>query len=228
MSQTTTLRRVRVLLTALLGVLFVGMLLYRFVLPRLAAAPVASDPHQGMHDTVADPAYKGTWLDPPKPLGDFTLTSQEGTPLSLSDLRGKPALLFFGYTSCPDVCPTTLADFKQIQTALGVQAEDVTFVLVSVDGVRDTPARLAEYLKPFGNGFVGLTGDSTTVAQVAKTFGAYFEPVDGAGGGDYLVDHGAYTFLVDDAGNLRAVYSYGTRPDLLATDLRQLLDERAS
>jgi protein SCO1 len=227
MSQMTTLQKARALLTALLGVLLVGMLAYRFALPRLIAAPVATNPHEGMH-AAADPAYQGTWLEPPKPLGDFTLTSQQGRPLSLSDLRGKPALLFFGYTSCPDVCPTTLADFKQIQTALGAQAEEVSFVLVSVDGVRDTPARLAEYLKPFGAGFVGLTGDAATVAQVAKSFGAYFEPVDSSGGGDYLVDHGAYTFLVDDAGNLRAVYSYGTRPEVLATDLRQLLSQSAS
>src|SRR5262245_40036804 len=109
-------------------------------------------------------------LEPPKALVDFTLTSQANKPLKLSDLKGKLALMTFGYTNCPDVCPATLAKFTQIKEQLAADASRVNFVFISVDGVRDTPDVLTTYLKQFDPSFVGLTGDEPTMRAVGKDY----------------------------------------------------------
>ena len=170
--------------------------------------------------------YTGTVLDPPKELKDFTLTSHTGAPVSLSDLRGRPVLLFFGYTHCPDVCPTTLGEWKKIKAGLGNAARDVAFVFVGVDSKRDTPEALAQFLGKFDPDFTGLTGDEATIHAVAKDFGLDLHSHAGEGNHvDYLVDQSSPTFLLHRDGDLRVVFSPGTGPDIVSAQIRKLLGQ---
>lgn len=164
----------------------------------------------------------GTLLDPPKEVGDFTLTDQDGRLFRLSDLRGKVALLFFGYTHCPDICPTTLAEFKRVKASLGDEAERVAFVFVSVDGARDTSERLAAYVRAFDPQFIGLTGDDAALRPIARDFGVFYQRVNYESDANYLVDHTASTFVIDQDGRLRLVFPYGTDPAAIVTRLRAL------
>jgi protein SCO1/2 len=164
----------------------------------------------------------GTLLDPPKEVSDFTLTDQDGQPFRLSDLRGRVALLFFGYTNCPDICPTTLSEFKRVKALLGDDAQRVAFVFVSVDGARDTPERLAAYVRAFDPQFIGLTGDDAALRPIARDFGVFYQRVNYESDANYLVDHTASTFVVDQQGRLRLVFPYGTDPSAIVTRLRAL------
>jgi protein SCO1/2 len=164
----------------------------------------------------------GTVYDPPLQVGDFTLTSNTGQPLSLSDLHGKAVVLFFGYTHCTDVCPTTMADFKRVKAALGGDADRVAFVFISVDGARDTPDVLAAYVHAFDPDFIGLTGDEQTVRAVAQDYGVFFQRVD-SGTADYEVQHTSTSFVVDPEGRLRIVFPYQTDPAIMAQRIQALL-----
>ena len=168
----------------------------------------------------------GTPVDPPRVLRDFTLTDLEGQPMRLSDLRGRLALLFFGYTSCPDVCPTTLVDFAQVKRLLGEQSSQVAFVFISVDGTRDTPAVLKRYVKHFDKDFIGMTGPEDDVRRIGADYGLYFErqPLPGSQAG-YSVDHTAVAYLVDREGRMIMLYAYSTPASVISADLRKLLSE---
>jgi protein SCO1/2 len=171
-------------------------------------------------------AFDGiTQVEPPRALPDFTLTDQRGEPFSLSDLRGKMALLFFGFTHCPDVCPLTLLEFKQVKSALGKQAEDVAFVFISIDGARDTPEVLAEYVGGFDESFIGLTGDDATLTRIGSDYNLYFARRANPSGSadDYIMDHTSSAFLVNRSGDLTAVYAYGTQSDVIAGDIQTRL-----
>ena len=165
----------------------------------------------------------GTLLDPPKEVSDFTLTSDTNQPFHLSDLRGKVAVLFFGYTHCPDVCPTTMADFKRVKADLGDDAARVVFVFISVDGARDTPDRLATYVHAFDPDFIGLTGDDATLRAIAQDYGVFFQRVNYDNPDNYLVDHTATSFAVGPEGKLRAVFSNQSDPAGMAQRIRSLL-----
>jgi protein SCO1 len=170
--------------------------------------------------------YDGsTAIDPPRDMPDFTLTSHTGEPISLSDLRGRVTLMYFGYTHCPDFCPTTLAEFKQIKEALGDDAENVAFVLISVDGSRDTPEVLNEYLSRFDAGFIGMTGEEGAVEQIGTDYGLHVEKLPGSGGNaeEYLVDHAANVYLIDPQGRLTTIYMYGTEPEVIIEDVQVAL-----
>jgi len=191
----------------------------------VALAACGSDGGSDAPGPTATPR-PGTVLDPPKEIGDFTLTSHTGDPLSLSDLRGKAVLLFFGYTHCPDVCPMTLAEFKQVKRELGEAADRVAFVFASVDGERDTPERLAAYVGAFDPDFIGLTGDEATLREIGRDYGLFFQrsTYDNTQA-DYLVDHTASSFVVGPEGRLRIVYPYQTDPAIIAEGIAALLDE---
>ena len=173
-------------------------------------------------------------VEPPLLVQDFTLTSQSGQPLSLSELRGRPVLLFFGYTHCPDECPLTLAEFTQVKSQLGDLGEKVHFLFISVDGERDTPSVVAEFLRRFDDSFVGMTGDSDSLRQLGTRFGLMFEAVVLGNDGsqrpatnqdeNYFVSHISPSFLIDQDGYLSRVFSYGTKADVIASNLRQFLD----
>ncbi|GAB4574096.1 MAG: SCO family protein [Anaerolineae bacterium] len=169
----------------------------------------------------------GEVIDPPRQIPDFTLVTQDGEPFRFSDLAGKPALLYFGYTHCPDVCPLTLAEMRQAAEILGPHANDITLVFVSVDGQRDTPERLRQFLPQFGVDILGLTTtDPDELEAATKAFDVYYEleDVEDTQAG-YLVAHTASTFLVDAAGQLRMIFAYRTPPSLLAEGLLAVLDE---
>ncbi len=173
---------------------------------------------------VAPDAPSGTLLDPPKELADFTLTSHTGAPLSLQDLRGRTALVFFGYTNCPDVCPLTMAEWKKVKQNLGDAAKDVAFVFISVDPKRDTPEVVARFVGGYDPSFTGLTGDEPELQAVAKNFGVFFHAHEDDGSGKPpLVDHSSPSFLLDRNGRMHMVYSYGMPADTITADIRELL-----
>jgi len=167
-------------------------------------------------------------VEPPKQLVDFEMPSNTGEDVKLSDFRGKPVLLFFGYTHCPDYCPTTLGEFKQIKKQLGEQGDDVAYVFISVDGERDTPDVLNRYVTTFDPSFVGLQGTSENLQPIAKDYGLYAKKntqVESAGG--YLVDHTVVTYLIDKQGQLRVFYPFGVQPSTISTDVETMLKEQA-
>ncbi len=175
-------------------------------------------------EDMSSGSYRGTRIDPPQQLADFTLTSHTGAPLRLSDLRGRPVLLFFGYTNCPDICPTTLGEWKQVKTRLGESADQVAFVFVGVDSKRDTPAAMARFVRKFDPAFVGLSGDEGAIRAAGKEFGLYIKPhAAGTSHGGDLVDHSSASYLIDPDGRLRMVYSYGVPADVISGDIRKLL-----
>ncbi|MBZ0303404.1 MAG: SCO family protein [Anaerolineae bacterium] len=164
----------------------------------------------------------GTLVDPPRKLADFTLTGIDSQPLSLSDLAGKVTLLYFGYTHCPDVCPLTLGDFKQIKEQLGPQADQINFVMISVDGERDTPEYLQRYLSAFDPTFLGMTGSGDDLKRVGVDYGLYFH-LNKEEGENYTVDHTASIFMIDPQGNLRTIFTYGTEPEVITEYIQNLL-----
>ncbi len=198
---------------------WVGLILI-LVLAGCAAPGAAPTPQP------AGPPTAGTPLDPPREVADFTLTSQAGEPLSLSDLEGRLVLLYFGYTFCPDICPTTLAELVYVRRNLGDQADEVQVVFVSVDGERDTPEVLRHYLGAFDESFLGLTGEEMEIRKIGADYGLYFEKREVEGtSADYLVDHTAASFLIDRQRRLRMIYGYGTPADVISSDIQRLLEE---
>jgi protein SCO1 len=170
--------------------------------------------------------YQGTEVKPPVVLTDWTFTSSTGEPLSLHDLKGRPVLLFFGYTSCPDVCPTTLGEFKQVKQQLGDAAEQVAFVFISVDAPRDTPETLARYVRAFDSSFIGVAGDDAELERVGKDYGLYYKRnAPKAGETGYMVDHPGTSYLIDREGQLRVLYSFGTEAQVMSAGVRRLLAE---
>ena len=169
------------------------------------------------------PTFHGTVIQSPDLAADFTLTASTGGQLSLSDLRGKVVLLYFGYTFCPDACPTTLSELKKVPAALGDRADEVQVVMVSVDPQRDTPEVLREYLSYFDPSFLGLTGTEEEVLAAATPLGIYFSAHEGSAASGYLVDHTTTILVIDKAGYLRLLYGFETQGEDIAADMRYLV-----
>lgn len=167
--------------------------------------------------------FRGTELVSDKPAPDFTLTRADGQPASLSDFRDKVVVLYFGYTFCPDVCPTTLTDMKQVMKLLGKKADDVQFIMVSVDPERDTPEKLNEYVTYFDPRFIGLTGTPDELVAAATPFGVIFEKHEGTAATGYLVDHTASLNIIDKDGRMRLLFPFDAAPEDIADDLEHLL-----
>lgn len=165
----------------------------------------------------------GILLDATSEPADFTLNSSLGRPVSLADYRGKHTLLYFGYTFCPDVCPTTLADLRMMMTALGDKAQDVQVLFVSVDPERDTPERLAAYLTYFDPSFVGLTGTPQEIEPIASKFGIFYQKHEADSAANYLVDHTSVVVVVDPEGRPRLVFPHGTSGEQMAEDMGKLI-----
>jgi protein SCO1/2 len=151
------------------------------------------------------------------------LPDADGKPRSLADWRGKVVVVFFGYTQCPDVCPTTMAELAQIRTLLGADGDRLQTVFVTIDPERDTPEVLKAYLANFGPNVVGLRGDAEQTKAAAKEFKIFYAKVPGKMTGSYTMDHSAASFVFDPAGRVRLFVPYGADTKLLAGDLKQLL-----
>ncbi|WP_336969158.1 SCO family protein [Brevundimonas aurantiaca] len=145
--------------------------------------------------------------------GDFHLVNQDGAPVDQTMLNGKWSLVFFGFTYCPEFCPTTLAELAAVQQRLGARADDLQIVFVSIDPERDTPQQLKDYLSSdgFPKGTIGLTGTPDQVAQAAKAYRAYYEKV-GEGEG-YTMNHSLTVYLMGPDGRFRSAVAYGLGPD---------------
>jgi protein SCO1 len=168
-------------------------------------------------------ALKAGVFTPPRLAPDFSLQGSDGRALNLSHYRGKVVVLGFGYTSCPDVCPTTLATLAQARRTLGPAARDVQVVYVTVDPERDVVERMRKYLGGFDPTFVGGTGTADKLSAVRKDYGILAEKK--TYGDTYAVAHSSYTYLIDRAGNLRALMPYGHGADDYVHDLNILLKE---
>lgn len=170
-----------------------------------------------------EPPSSVQYLDPPAELRDFTLTAADGLPVQLSDFRGAPVLLFFGYTHCPDICPTTLGEFRAIKDALGAGGEQVRFVFVSVDGARDRPEVVGAFVERFDDSFIGLTGSEADLRAVASDYFLHVAHAEAGSAAGYLVDHTSYSYLIGPDGRLRAIYPFDTPPDTITGDLEAVL-----
>lgn len=156
--------------------------------------------------------------------GPLQLTEFGGRVFDIREQRGNVVMLFFGYTHCPDVCPTTMADFAGVKRTLGALAARVRFVMVTVDPARDTPEAIQQYVRAFDPGFIGLAGDSATTAQIMRGYyvAAYRDPTETPG--EYTVTHSATVFVIDPEGRIAHRFGFGQgRTEQLAAAVRRLL-----
>ncbi len=172
---------------------------------------------------LGGPAFRGGVLDPPRPAPEFALQGADGREFRLSRQRGQVVVVAFGYTFCPDVCPTTLAEFAQIKGRLGPAEQQVRFVFITVDPERDSPERLRAYTGAFDRSFLGLTGTAAQLEGVRKAYGviARKQVVPGTSAA-YLMDHSAFTYVVDRDGRLRLMFPFGTSVDDMTHDIQLL------
>ncbi|MGH6783985.1 MAG: SCO family protein [Sphingomicrobium sp.] len=154
--------------------------------------------------------------------GPFRLIDQNGRPFTDQDLKGRPFLVFFGFTHCPDICPTTLFDVSEVLRRLGPDADRVRALFITVDPERDTPEKLKDYLSSFDPHLVGLTGDPAAVAATTKAYRVYTRKVP-LEGGNYTMDHQTLVYLMDKEGRFVAPFSLKRRPEDAAADLRRYL-----
>jgi protein SCO1/2 len=177
----------------------------------------------GAASACTEPALRGIAIDPPRAAPALAVTRDDGTAFDLARERGKVVLLFFGYTHCPDVCPTTLADWSKVRRALGADSARVRFVFVSVDPARDTPQLAQQYAAQFHASFIGLSPDTLDLPAIQYAFGVTSARETGTSATGYLVSHASQSFLVAPDGALRVMYSFGARVDDIVADVRQVL-----
>ena len=176
-----------------------------------AGAPSAKQQFQAVDITGAE--YART----------LSLPDQNGQARTLADFKGKVTVVFFGYTQCPDVCPTTMAELAQVKKALGKDGERVQGVFVTVDPERDTPAALQAYMASFDPSFVALRGTLEQTKAAAKEFKVFFAKVPGKVEGSYTMDHTAGSYVLDGSGKIRLFVRYGAPAEALTADIKALL-----
>ena len=175
----------------------------------------------------AEPAsFRGTTYAEPYPVApEIELVHADGSTLRLSDMRGRVVMVFFGYTSCPDICPTTMAELNRALEKLGDRSDQVQVLFVTVDPQRDTPQRVQEYVNHFNTSFIGLSGEEPELAKVWNDYGVFREIVDGTSAAGYLVNHTARVTLIDRQGNLRVSFGFDAPVEDVVHDLNLLLKE---
>jgi len=173
------------------------------------------------------PAFKAVDITGADYARTLSLPDAEGKVRTLADFKGKVTVVFFGYTQCPDVCPTTMAELAEVKRSLGKDGERVQGVFVTIDPERDTPQLLKNYITAFDPSFVALRGSEAQTKAVAKEFKVYYAKVEGRTPGSYTMDHTAGSFIYDTQGRLRLFTRYGGGAQALASDLRALLNEGA-
>lgn len=171
----------------------------------------------------SSPSFQSTDITGAELARSFQLVDHEGRARSLEDFRGKVLVVFFGFTHCPDVCPTTLGDLAQARRKLGAQGEQVQVAMITVDPERDTPEVLKEYVTALDPSFVGLTGTPEQIAQTAKEFKVFYQKSEGGTPDSYSVDHSSGTFVFDPQGRIRLLVPYGKGADVYVHDIEQLL-----
>jgi protein SCO1/2 len=154
---------------------------------------------------------------------DFSLTDNNGNKRTLADFRGKVVLVFFGYTQCPDVCPTTMADMAQVRAKLGSLGDKLQIVFVTVDPERDTQALLAQYIPSFDPSFIGLYGTADDIARTAKEFKVIYQKVPGKTPSSYTIDHSAGSYVFDPQGRVRLFVRHSQSIDSIVDDVKRLL-----
>lgn len=169
------------------------------------------------------PQFKNTDLTGLEYARGFTLPDHTGRLRTLEDFRGKAVVVFFGFTHCPDVCPSTMVEMAQVMQQLGPDAERVQVLFVTVDPERDTPQILAEYVPAFHPSFIGLSGTPEQTEQTVKEFKAFYQKVPGKQPGSYTVDHTAGSYVFDPQGRVRLFIRHGQGADPIAHDLKLLL-----
>lgn len=180
----------------------------------------------GMMVLVKPYTLRGSVIDPAQPAPEIQLLKADQTEFRLSDYQGKVVLIFFGYTTCPDVCPTTLSEIRQAVNELDTLADRIQVVFISVDPERDTVAHIQNYVAAFDQTFIGLSGTEETLQPVWQAYGVFraIQPSKSAAG--YLVDHSARIYVIDKAGNLRMTYVFGTPVKDMTADLSFLAKEK--
>jgi protein SCO1/2 len=157
---------------------------------------------------------------------ELALADHTGKPRTLADFNGKVVAIFFGFTRCPDVCPTTLAEMKLVKERLGADGDKLQVLFVTIDPERDTPELLAKYVPAFDPTFLGLYGNAEATAKTAKEFKVFYQKAPGSSPDNYSMDHTAATFIYDPQGRLRLFAKHGMGADALAQDIKQLLAAR--
>ena len=171
-------------------------------------------------------SFRGTaYADPLILAPDFTLKDASGSDFQLQANHGKIMLLFFGYTYCPDVCPTTLAELKLATQKLGADADKVQVVFISVDPGRDTSVTMQKYVERFDKSFIGLSGTEEVLTPIWADYGVFREVVERTSATNYIINHTARVILIDQDGNMRLSYGFQTPPEDIAHDIEILLDK---
>jgi protein SCO1 len=194
----------------------------RLILATVAALLAACD-----SGGPAKPAFKAVDITGADYAKDLNLKDADGKPRQLADFKGKVTVVFFGYTQCPDVCPTTLVELAQVKKALGADGARVQGVFVTVDPERDTPELLKAYVANFGADFVALRGTPDETKAAAKNFKVFYNKVPGKTDTSYTVDHTAGSYVFDAQGKVRLFTRYGSGAEALTADLKLLLAEKA-
>jgi len=167
--------------------------------------------------------FLGAAINPPQPAPEFSVQDIRGQNFSLSDQKGKVVLLFFGYTSCPDECPATMAVLKLVKAGLGRNADRVDIIFISIDPARDTPPVVQAYVEKFDPSIIGITGTESELQPIWQNYGVYIEKTMGSTDTQYTLTHSTRIFLVDTQGNLHLTYSFGISPNDILQDIQHLL-----
>ncbi len=169
------------------------------------------------------PVFQNTDLTGLDYARDFALTDHNGKPRSLADFKGRAVLVFFGYTQCPDVCPTTMAEMAAVMRQLGKQADDLQVLFITLDPARDSQQLLSQYVPAFDRRFLGLYGDAAATAKVAKEFKVFCQKVPGKDPANYTIDHTAGSYVFDRQGRVRLFVRHGQGPAPIVHDIKLLL-----
>jgi protein SCO1 len=169
------------------------------------------------------PSFRNTDITGAEFAREFSLTDHNGTPRTLADFKDKAVVVFFGFTQCPDVCPTTLAEMTEAIKLLGDNGKRLQVLFITIDPERDTPELLKKYVPAFHPSFLGLTGSAEAIAKVAKEFKVFYQKSPGKTAGSYTMDHTANSYVFDPQGKVRLVIKHGAGAEPLVQDLKQLL-----
>jgi protein SCO1 len=169
------------------------------------------------------PSFRNTDITGAEFAREFSLTDHNGTPRTLADFKDKAVVVFFGFTQCPDVCPTTLAEMTEAVKLLGENGKRLQVLFITIDPERDTPELLKKYVPAFHPSFLGLTGSADAIAKVAKEFKVFYQKSPGKTAGSYTMDHTANSYVFDPQGKVRLVIKHGAGAEPLVQDLKQLL-----